>query len=65
MKEKFTGLLEKFKETWEKIGLNQKISIVLATGAVVAVMITMMAISAKKPMAGLVSGPVCRSSCYC
>jgi len=56
MKEKFTGLLEKFKETWEKIGLNQKISIVLATGAVVAVMITMMAISAKKPMAGLVSG---------
>lgn len=56
MKQQFIELIEKLKETWGKIGLNQRISIVLASGAVLAVMVTMMVLSAKKPMVGLVSG---------
>ncbi|MCD8534276.1 MAG: flagellar M-ring protein FliF [Verrucomicrobia bacterium] len=56
MAEQFKALISKFGEIWGQIGLNQRISIILAGGAVLAGVVTLGILTTKSPDLTLVSG---------
>lgn len=56
MQEQFKVVFERFKDTWSKIGLNQKISIILATGAVIVGFVSLMLLSSKSTDMSIASG---------
>lgn len=56
MKQQFIDLFESLRETWGKIGLNQRISIIMASGAVLAGLVTLMVISSQNSVVAIASG---------
>lgn len=56
MAEQLKALISKFGEIWGQIGLNQRISIILAGGAVLAGLVTLGVLTSKSPDVTLVSG---------